>query len=50
MVDTEQYMADVPNDKAKEEHESFFKDNDTLNSLRSYTDRSGIENQIGVAA
>ena len=45
------YIANIPKEKAKEEHESSLKELiNTLNALCIYTDGSGIENHIGAAA
>jgi len=44
------HIANMPKDKAKDEHQNFLKDNDTPSTLHIYTDGSGIGNQIGAAA
>ena len=49
-TNTTTYIASIPKDKAKVEHESFLKDNSTPNILHIYTDGSGIEDQVGAAA
>ena len=48
LTNTMTYIINIPKDKAKEEHETFLKDN-TPNALPIYIDGSGIENHISAA-
>src|SRR5438045_2263899 len=42
LTNTMTHIANIPKDKAKEEHENFLRNNSTPNILYIYTNRSGI--------
>ena len=46
LTNTTTHIANIPKDKAKEEHENFLRDNNTSNIIYIYTNESEIENHI----